>query len=47
MATTPRSFFTDTATRTTEPKHGLHGTQKRVEFVINPYLANVENRVSS
>jgi len=34
MATNPCSFFTVNATRTPEPKNGLHGTQKRVEFVI-------------
>jgi hypothetical protein len=39
MATNPGSFFTDNATRTPEPKKGLHGTQKRVEFVTKiPFI---------
>ena len=38
MATKPMLLLTDNATRTPEPKNGLHGTQKRVEFVIKYYL---------
>jgi hypothetical protein len=45
MATNPCSFFTDNATRTPEPKNGLHGTQKRVEFVTKTLLITECNKI--
>jgi hypothetical protein len=45
MATKPCSFFTDNATRTPEPKNGLHGTKKRVEIVTKILLINEYNKI--